>query len=73
MTGIVVSPRGDGALFRAAGFRDGDIIVSVNGQQVSSTSDIAALKRRIVPGARLSVEVERGADTVPLAINMGTQ
>jgi general secretion pathway protein C len=73
VTGIVVSPRGDGALFRAAGFRDGDIIVSVNGQQVSSTSDITALKRRIVPGARLSVEVERGADTVPLAINMGTQ
>lgn len=73
VTGIVVSPRGDGAMFRAAGFRDGDIIVSVNGQPVSSTSDIAALKRQIAPGARLSVEVERGADIVPIAINMGAQ
>jgi general secretion pathway protein C len=73
VTGIVVSPRGEGELFRAAGFRDGDIIVSVNGQPVTSTSDIAALKRRIVPGARLSVEVERGADTVPISINMGAQ
>ncbi len=73
VTGIVVSPRGEGELFRAAGFQDGDIIVSVNGQPVSSTSDIATLKRQIVPGARLSVEVERGADTVPIAINMGAQ
>ncbi|QTD57872.1 PDZ domain-containing protein [Parasphingorhabdus cellanae] len=73
VTGIVVSPRGEGELFRAAGFQDGDIIVSVNGQPVSSASDIATLKRQIVPGARLSVEVERGADTVPIAINMGAQ
>lgn len=73
VTGIVVSPRGEGELFRAAGFQDGDIIVSVNGQPVSSTSDIATLKRQIVPGARLSVEVERGADTVPITINMGAQ
>lgn len=73
VTGIVVSPRGEGELFRAAGFQDGDIIVSVNGQPVSSASDIATLKRQIAPGARLSVEVERGADTVPIAINMGAQ
>lgn len=73
VTGIVVSPRGESALFRAAGFQDGDIIVSVNGQPVSSTSDIATLKRQIIPGARLSLEVERGADTVPIAMNMGAQ
>lgn len=73
VTGIVVSPRGDGALFQAAGFRDGDIIVSVNGRPVSSTTDIATLKGQISPGGRLSVEVERGADTVPIAINMGAQ
>ncbi len=73
VTGIVVSPRGDGAMFRAAGFADGDIIVSINGQPVSSTRDIAALKSQIIPGTRVSVEVERGADTVPIAINLGAQ
>ncbi|WP_229956031.1 type II secretion system protein N [Parasphingorhabdus litoris] len=73
VTGIVVSPRGDGDLFRAAGFMDGDIIVSVNGQPISSASDIAALKNQLAPGGRVSVEVERGADTVPIAINMGTE
>lgn len=73
VTGILVSPRGDGALFRAAGFKDGDIIVSVDGQPVSSTRDIAVLKNQIKPGASLSVEVERGADTIPIAVNMGAK
>jgi general secretion pathway protein C len=73
VTGIVLSPLGDGSLFRNAGFRNGDIIVSVNGSPVGSTSDIETLKSQIRPGARLSVEVERGADTVPVAVNLGAQ
>jgi general secretion pathway protein C len=73
VTGIVISPLGDGSLFKSAGFRDGDIIVSINGNPVGSTSDIEALKSQIRPGARLSVEVERGADTVPVAVNLGAQ
>ncbi len=73
VTGIVLSPLGDGSLFRNAGFRNGDIIVSINGSPVGSTSDIEALKSQVRPGARLSVEVERGADTVPIAVNLGAQ
>ena len=71
VTGILLSPSGDGALFRSAGFRDGDIIVSINGTPVGSTSDIETLKSQIRTGGRLSVEVERGADTVPVAVNVG--
>lgn len=73
VTGIVISPLGDGGLFKSAGFRNGDIIVSINGNPVGSTSDIETLKSQIRPGARLSVEVERGADTVPIAVNLGAQ
>lgn len=73
VTGIVLSPLGDGSLFKSAGFRNGDIIVSINGNPVGSTSDIEALKSQIRPGVRLSVEVERGADTVPVAVNLGAQ
>ena len=69
VTGIVLSPQGDGALFKAAGFRDGDIITAINGKPVSSTADIDVLKSQIAPGARISVDVERGADTVPISIN----
>lgn len=70
VTGIVLSPQGDGSLFRAAGFRSGDIITAVNGKPVSSTADIDALKSQIAPGARISVDVERGADTVPVSIQL---
>ena len=71
VTGIVISPLGDGSLFESAGFRNGDIIVSINGNPVGSTSDMETLKSQIQPGARLSVEVERGANTVPIAVNLG--
>lgn len=64
VTGIVLTSRGPA--FAAAGFQPGDIVTAVNGQPVSS--DVQALQRLIVPGARLSFQVERGASTA--AINL---
>lgn len=69
-TGIIVRELGDGIAFQAAGFRPGDIIRAVNGRPISSPSDIAALTNQLQPGARLSLEVERGAGTVPIAITI---
>lgn len=66
ITGIVVSQRGPG--FEAAGFRAGDIITQINGRPVGSADDLSVLQQALVPGARISVMVERGADVVPLAI-----
>lgn len=72
VTGIVVTPKGDGALFNAAGLRDGDVIVAVNGQPVTSATDISSLQSQITPGTNLSIEVERGADVVPIVVNLGS-
>ncbi len=66
VTGIVVTSRGPG--FDAAGFRPGDVIIQVNGRQVSSAGDLAILQQTLAPGARISLMVERGASTVPIAI-----
>jgi general secretion pathway protein C len=66
-TGVVMTPRDDGTMLRVAGFQPGDVIVAVNGRPVSSPADIAA---QIRPGARLSVEVERGGQKIPIALNM---
>jgi len=68
VTGLVVQPQGDGAVFRAAGLRPGDVIRSVNGRPIGSAGDAAALANQIAPGARISLEVERGASVVPVAI-----
>lgn len=73
ITGIVLSPQGDGVLFKAAGFRSGDIITAVNGKPVSSIADIETLKSQITPGARISVDIERGANTVPISIQLPGQ
>ncbi|MPT47394.1 MAG: PDZ domain-containing protein [Sphingobium sp.] len=66
LTGIVVARKGAG--FDAAGFRAGDVITQINGRPISSASDLAGVQQAIVPGARISVMVERGAQIVPLAI-----
>lgn len=68
VTGLVVQPQGDGAIFRAAGLRPGDVIRSVNGRPVASAGDAASLASQIAPGARLSLEIERGANVVPIAL-----
>ena len=72
ISGIRVGQQGDGTAFAAAGFRAGDVIRSVNGRAIASAADVAALNSQIAPGARLSLEIERGATTVPLAIIIPT-
>lgn len=68
VTGVVVQPQGDGATFRAAGLRPGDVVRGVNGRPIGSAGDAAALASQFAPGARISLEVERGAQVVPIAI-----
>ncbi len=67
VTGLVLQPRDDGTVLRMAGFQPGDVVVAVNGRPVSSAADIASQLR---PGARLSVDVERGGSKVPIALNL---
>ena len=70
VTGIRVARQGDGVAFQAAGLRDGDVIRSVNGRAVTSATDAAGLTDQLRPGRRLTLEVERGAGTVPIAITI---
>jgi general secretion pathway protein C len=67
VTGLVLQPRDDGTMLRIAGFLPGDIVVAVNSRPVSSASDIASQLR---PGAKLSVDVERGGQKVPIVLNL---
>lgn len=67
VTGLVLQARDDGAMLRLAGFQPGDVVVALNGRPVTSASDIAAQLR---PGARLSVEIERGGSKIPIALNL---
>lgn len=70
VTGLVVQPRGDGAIFRAAGLRPGDVVRAVNGRPIGSVADLSG---QLIQGARLSLEVERGGAVVPIALFIGKQ
>jgi len=70
VTGVLVSPGANGQLFTAAGFREGDVIVAVNGARITSMIDVQQLQSSIAPGARLLLTVERGAEAVPIALNL---
>jgi general secretion pathway protein C len=67
----VLTTRGAG--FRAAGFQPGDVVTQINGQPIGSASDLAVLQNQIVPGARISLMVERGAAVVPIALTLQGQ
>lgn len=68
VTGIVVAPRGQGDELPRAGLQPGDIITQINGRPVGSPADIPSLTAMLKPGARVSLLVERGAQTVPVAL-----
>jgi general secretion pathway protein C len=73
VTGIVVAPKGDEAAFKKAGFKAGDIVTAVNGSPVRTQSDVKMLLDQLQPGARVSLMVERGGQSLPIAINLDKQ
>lgn len=66
ITGLAVSPGGDGQAFRAAGFAAGDVITAVNGQRVTSAEQAIALMRQA--GGQAAVVVDRGGRQVSLTV-----
>lgn len=69
VTGISVDAAGDGGrALRGVGFEDGDVIVSVNGQRVTSMEQARALARR--SGGPSTIIVNRGGRAVPLRVRL---
>jgi general secretion pathway protein C len=69
INGIIVTPGNDGGqAFRSAGFLPGDVIVSVNGQRVTSLDQARAAIGQA--GGDVSVMVDRGGRAVPLRVRL---
>lgn len=67
---IVQSVQPDSAA-EAAGLRDGDIITSINGQDVTSEQTVIFLIANIQPGETIPLEVLRNGKTVALSATLG--
>ncbi|HJR83702.1 MAG TPA: type II secretion system protein N [Sphingomicrobium sp.] len=70
ITGVIVSPGRNSVPFAASGLRQGDVIVAVNGARITSLIDVQQLQAGLAPGARLILTVERGAQTLPIPLNL---
>ena len=73
VSGLVVRPQGSGAAFRRAGLREGDVITAIGGRPVTGPGDLDRLGTDFAKGGTLSVTVERGNQTLPLAITITGQ
>lgn len=70
VSGLVVRAQGTGAAFRQAGLRDGDVVTSIAGRPVSGTGDLDRLAADFGKGGNIPITVERGTETLPLAITI---
>ena len=70
VTGLVLRPNGDGQIFAKAGLQQGDIVTEVMGKPVTGPGDLDALASELKDGGILSLMVERGAQKIPIGINV---
>ena len=70
ISGLVVRSQGTGAVFRQAGLRDGDVGTSIGGRPVTGQGDLERVTADFARGGNIPITVERGSNTLPLAITI---
>lgn len=73
ITGLVVRAQGNGAAFRSAGLKDGDVVTAAGGRAIGGPADLDRVFSGLTPGSSLSITVERGAQTLALAVTIRGQ
>jgi general secretion pathway protein C len=68
ISGLTVRPQGSGAAFRAAGLQEGDVVTAIGGRAVSGAGDLDRIAQDFASGGQVPVTVERGGQTLSLAI-----
>jgi general secretion pathway protein C len=66
MSGLILTPKGDGAAFKAAGLEPGDILLAVDGKRVDAITDLPALP---AGGNGPVLQVERAGRTITVTSN----
>ena len=68
--GFFVEAAGAQAVFAQAGFRPGDVVLAVNGTQLTSIERAAELGQRLKSADRLTIELERGGEKRTLNVQL---
>ena len=72
-TGAVVGTVRAGSPAADAGVKSGDVVVSVNGKQVTAANELTAAIAALRPGDKATLKVQRGGSTVTLTVTLGTR
>ena len=67
VTGFVVSPKGSGTAFRAAGLQEGDVLTAINGQTIRSADDVTRAMAASPASGIVMLSVERGGKAISLS------
>ncbi|WP_300393138.1 type II secretion system protein N [Henriciella sp.] len=67
VSSLVLRPKGDGSLMRAAGLEPGDQLLNVNGVSVSET-DLSALSTELEAGGVATLDLQRSGETRTIEI-----
>ena len=67
VTGFIVSPKGAGTAFRAAGLQHGDVLTAINGQTIKSADDVSRAMTLASPTGMIMLSVERAGKSVTLS------
>ena len=70
VTGFVADAAGQSPA-QQAGMQQGDIIVAVNGAQVTGNADLAGILLSLAPGTRVQVTVQRGSSQQTMTVTLG--
>ncbi|MEG3159776.1 type II secretion system protein N [Sphingomonas sp. LB2R24] len=70
ISGLTLRSQGSGAAFRAAGLKDGDVLTSIGGRPVTGPGDLDRITKDFAGGGNVPITVERGQDTLSLAITI---
>lgn len=71
VSGLVVRPQGTGAVFRQAGLREGDVVTAIAARPVQGADDLDRIASDFRGGGTIPITVERGTQTLQLAITVG--
>jgi S1-C subfamily serine protease len=71
--GAVVTEIEPGTPAALAGLQTGDLVVSIDGEPVQSSLDLAAAVRSADPGDQVTLEVLREGQTVSVTVELGTR
>ncbi|WP_375404577.1 type II secretion system protein N [uncultured Sphingomonas sp.] len=70
LTGLVLRSQGTGSAFAQAGLQNGDVLTSIAGRPVTGPDDFDRIGRDFANGGNVPISVERGSQTLPLAITI---